>query len=251
MRVQVLSDLHLNFGHKKLPAISKDAEVLVYAGDTTPRIPDAVKYFQHIRQSVSVPIIFVMGNHDYWYKLIGNAVSEYRNALSVIPDLNFLEQDIVEIDGYRFVGTTMWTDFDNGRCSHAARRGMLDCPSIYKRTSEGKTNINNKDIVIEHVRAKTFLQNALALEIPKTIVVTHHGPSLSLIDESYAKSAMNGAFYADMADLILKHKPLAWLYGHTHVGRIDQIGDTKTVCNPFGYTHEKYLGYTEQLVIDF
>ena len=65
MRVHVLSDLHLEFGPFSVPKV--EADVVVLAGDTQPGkrgVQWALKTFPHR------PVIYVLGNHDYYAKVM-------------------------------------------------------------------------------------------------------------------------------------------------------------------------------------
>ena len=66
MRIRVLSDLHREFGHLKLPEDS--ADVVVLAGD----IDRGTKGVTRARQAfLDVPVLSVAGNHEHYDESIG------------------------------------------------------------------------------------------------------------------------------------------------------------------------------------
>ena len=59
MNLQIVSDLHLEFGPLSLPV--KDTDVLIAAGDID--VGEAgIKWLQQFQ----CPVIYVAGNHEYW-----------------------------------------------------------------------------------------------------------------------------------------------------------------------------------------
>ena len=104
MKIQVMSDLHLEFGAFDIPAT--DADVIVLAGD----IHVGVKAIDWIKKQSDKPVIFVLGNHEYY----GQKFPDLQEKISEEcedTNIHFLENDSVTIDGVRFLGSTLWTDF--------------------------------------------------------------------------------------------------------------------------------------------
>jgi Icc-related predicted phosphoesterase len=61
----------------------------------------------------------------------------------------------------------------------------------------------------------------------KTVVITHHVPTLLNYPEKYKGDVLNEAFAAELFDLIEDSKPDYWIYGHTHSNSADfEIGKT-------------------------
>jgi Icc-related predicted phosphoesterase len=69
----------------------------------------------------------------------------------------------------------------------------------------------------------------------RTIVVTHHAPSIKSNVDQYRSDRLSAAFASNMEDFILEHQPRLWIHGHTHESFDYQIGKTRVVCNPRGY----------------
>jgi predicted phosphodiesterase len=69
----------------------------------------------------------------------------------------------------------------------------------------------------------------------RTIVVTHHAPSIKSIADRYRADPVSAAFASNMDDFILEHQPRLWIHGHTHESFDYKIGKTRVVCNPRGY----------------
>ena len=68
----------------------------------------------------------------------------------------------------------------------------------------------------------------------KTVVVTHHAPSMRSIAARYAEDPVSAAFGSNLNDLVAKAN--LWIHGHTHTAFRYQIGgripSRGVVCNP-------------------
>ena len=89
-----------------------------------------------------------------------------------------------------------------------------------------------------------FLEEILKInENSNCIVITHHVPSRSLIDEKYLKPSMlpyNQWFYCDM-DKLFTSNIKCWFYGHTHMPCNKIINGISFLCNPIGYPDENTI----------
>jgi len=80
--------------------------------------------------------------------------------------------------------------------------------------------------------SRQFLQETVQAD---DVVVTHHIPTYRGVHPDYEGSNLNYFFLCDMDNLIQQAQPKVWIYGHTHDSMDFTIGDTRLVCNPFGY----------------
>ncbi|MEY2828238.1 MAG: hypothetical protein RIQ33_96, partial [Bacteroidota bacterium] len=79
----------------------------------------------------------------------------------------------------------------------------------------------------------------------KTVVVTHHVPTLKNYPEQYINSNINEAFAVELYDFIEASNINYWIYGHHHANTADfKIGKTNLLTNQLGYIrhgeHRKY-----------
>jgi predicted phosphodiesterase len=245
VKIQILSDLH-----GSQPTVIKEADVIVCAGDIDTKPARVKDYFRAVRRVTNNPIIYVLGNHEYFEGVFPASLENYWEAVRDL-DVTLLERATIEFDGVLFAGCTMWTDFDKGRGEAAARFGMNDFE--YIRVPEGKDGIrrlSTSDLVAAHNEAKGFLSDELAKNVGKRlVVVTHHLPSFSLISGDLRGSSLNGAFAADMDRLITEYEPSLWIYGHTHRFSDVCLGSTRCVCNPLGYRGEK-TAYRQNYLVE-
>lgn len=87
-------------------------------------------------------------------------------------------------------------------------------------------------------------------EKSKTIVVTHHAPSLLSVPEQYSNDPVTVAYASNMESFILKHHPAYRIHGHIHTPGRFGIGKTEIICNPHGYIDGPYNGFEKELIIE-
>lgn len=247
MKIQILSDLH-----GVLPALSKDADMLIFAGDVATTPGKVFEMFTNVRGiNAQAPIIYVMGNHEYYDAIFPDSRKGYKHAVNKIDGIYLLENEEMYYGGeISILGCTLWTDYDKQRCVAQAVFGMNDFEFITTVEGNKFRKIMPEDFLKSHFESKKWLEKKLKFNKKngiKTIVVTHHMPSFSLISSQFKGSPLNGAFAVDLDNLIAEYGPILWVYGHTHSFKDVNLGNTRCVCNAVGYrgetTHykEKYL----------
>jgi Icc-related predicted phosphoesterase len=81
------------------------------------------------------------------------------------------------------------------------------------------------------------LKNAIAKsDAEKTIVMTHHVPTLMNYPAQYKGSNINEAFAVELYDFIESSNVPYWIYGHHHFNTSSfKIGNTAMLTNQLGY----------------
>jgi predicted phosphodiesterase len=253
-KLHVLSDLHTEFKPFTLPAV--DSDVLVLAGDIGVGI-EGVKAAR--AWSEAQPVVYVLGNHEYYKQRWPEHVQRMREAASG-SRVYVLDDEVVVIQGIRFLGSTLWTDFRlHGDSAEAqsrlvARRNMHDYDTICHTEDRW---LDPLDTQAAHEQSVRWLREQLVQPFNgPTVVVTHHLPSQRSIDPRFQRGGndvLNPAFASNLDHLIRPPAKL-WVHGHTHVAKDYELNGTRVVCNPRGYPDE-YLregdnGFDPGLVIE-
>ena len=254
MKIQLASDLHLEFGHNVHIANMHDADVLVLAGDIC--MANAFKKkerhlhnvgYYHFFQEVSSRfnnVIYVIGNHEHYKNEFNKTVAYLKDALSEFPNIHILDNEYVDIDGVRFVGSTLWTDMNKGcpNTENYLRMAMSDFRIITYMDHEGNYyKFSPRTAMREHMVSRHFIEETVRDSNLPVVVVTHHTPSKRSIHPRYADEYfMNAGYHNDLEDIMCSKIKL-WCHGHTHDSFDYTINDTRVVCNPFGYPNEKPL----------
>ncbi|WP_100074887.1 metallophosphoesterase [Chryseobacterium camelliae] len=247
MKIQVISDLHQEFGQTDLSFDSADAVIL--AGD----INIGIKGIEWIKNKIpDRPVIYVLGNHEYYKGSYSKTLNRIKEA-AFGSNVHVLENNTVDIDGIRFHGATLWTDFSI--FGNPVQYGML-CQSQmndYKmiRRDPSYSKMRTLDTFKIHQMSKIWLEESLEKASGLTsIVVTHHAPSIHSVPEKYLQDPVTAAYASNLEELILKYSPAYWIHGHIHTPCKYTIGKTEVICNPHGYISEPDNGFDGELIIE-
>lgn len=239
MKIYVLSDLHLELCPWQAPAV--DADVVVLAGDIhshTHTIDWALAAFPQ-------PIIYVPGNHEFYDAEIHGLRQQLRQRAG--GRLHVLDDSAIEIEGVRFLGSTLWTDYKlfgvdrQAGAMHAAKHGLIDHACIRCAPS---SRFLPADAARLHRKSVAWLSAELTKpHAGKTVVVTHHLPSRQSVAERFKDSLLSAAFASDL-DALVGRADL-WIHGHTHDCFDYELGGCRVICNPRGYMRRRAAGEPE------
>ena len=105
MKIQIISDLHQEFGFMGMNFDM--ADLIIFAGD----IHVGTKGIEWmLKQVSSTPIIYVLGNHEHYKGSYPKTLHKIKN-LAENSNIHVLENESVDVEGIRFHGATLWTDF--------------------------------------------------------------------------------------------------------------------------------------------
>lgn len=229
MKLQILSDLHLEFSN--LLVSETDADLIVLPGDIWKG--DAGIYWARATWPAK-PIIYVAGNHEFYGKNRLETLAKLRIAARE-TGVHFLDNEEIIIDGVRFLGATMWTDFElNGDKFFdivTASNNLNDFRVIH----EGKAHFSPMDSIVLHEHSIAWLTKKLIDEPHEgeTVVVTHHLPSMLSVADRFKGDSLSSCFASNL-DHLLGYSAL-WVHGHTHDSFDYTVNGTRVVCNPRGY----------------
>jgi Icc-related predicted phosphoesterase len=233
MRVQLASDLHLEFDRNfKFRMNPANRDVLVLAGDI--HLGDAAESFI-ARELKYSPVVYVAGNHEFYDGEIKDVRERLRKLASKYPDLHYLDQESVVLDDVTFIGGTLWSNFDNGNAvaMHHARVGMND----YNIVKYGECAWEPELAYDEHLDTLDAFEDAIRdRTTEKVVVVSHMAPHLNSLAGRYKESLLNPAYASDLSAFIDEMKPNLWVHGHIHVSRDYMVGSTRIRSNPRGYS---------------
>ena len=264
MKIQLLSDLHLEVHPHFVPQPTPGADVLVLAGDIgsyqSGSLLDAMGdsdfglgRFAHW----PVPVIFVPGNHEYDAQDFDAAHARLRATCERLG-LIWLERESVVLDGVRFVGTTLWSDFDalaehEGSSDLVRRLRQRDkafrAANFYLKKTGGTRDeaaflapaVREQGLLCQQWLRETL---ATAFDGP-TVAVTHFAPSLHSADPRYGLVPGTAGFCNALDDCLAPVQ--LWLHGHLHAPLDYTVQGAhpsgtpwqcRVVANPLGYARK-------------
>ncbi|MDM9628562.1 metallophosphoesterase [Rhizobium sp. S152] len=253
MKLWIFSDLHLEFGSRFNVDPPSDADIAICAGDVlTNGVVPSLRWLGE-RLSHRIPVVFVGGNHEYYNGSISEGIAAAR-AVSDYPNLHYLENGQVEIDGITFVGGTLWSDFRLSGfkpevAMFHAERDMND----YRKIKLSKTPyVKFRPIYAyrKHVETRDFIASELRrLRGQKVVVVTHHAPSVRSIEESFRFDPISASYASDLEELIFETGPALWVHGHVHHRNDYMLDACRVISNPRGYPGQQ-TGFDPGLTVE-
>jgi Icc-related predicted phosphoesterase len=225
MKIQYFSDIHLEFGGASLTAT--DADVVVAAGD----IGVGIEGVEWLKAS-GKPTIYVAGNHEFYGGDLVNVQDAMRTAVNGSA-VRYLECGATEIDGARFLGATLWTDYLGE--DPLIMQDMAEAMNDFQQIAAGGRPLQPSDLVEINRATRSWLETRLAAHhAGPTVVVTHHAP-LFASWRLTANPAFKAAYCNNLGDLIKSYRIDLWIHGHIHTRADYCANGVRVVCNPRGY----------------
>lgn len=242
MRILVLSDIHLEFGPFELPPDLEPFDIAVFAGDVAVPLTSSIQWIEQQRRGPlkERPAILVPGNHEFYHADI-SAVRKAGQALAEqIEGVHLLDPGCIVLDGVRFIGATLWTDFNlwghAAAARRAARHGMNDHRLIHVVENRRKRLFTPEHAAARHRQELAFITDRLAEPFSgPTVVVSHHAPHTGSVRLQFHGDPLAPAFASDLSKVIREFQPALWIHGHDHGSHDYRVGRTRILSNQPGY----------------
>ena len=268
MNIQLLSDLHFESNPHFVARPTPGADLLVLAGDIGSYQPGSLltdllddsdfglARFSPLPVSQGgaswpTPVFFLPGNHEY-DGLDFDATHARLRATCQRLGLVWLEREVVLLQGIRFVGATLWTNFDALTAAQTAAGTLTADDQLKAREkafraanfylTKNHAFQNGQPMLADAVReqgllSEAWLRQALARPFDGlTVVVTHFAPSLLSADPRYGLAPGTAGFCNALDDLLGQAQ--LWLHGHLHCASDYVKNGCRVVANPLGYARK-------------
>ena len=239
MRILPVSDLHLEWhmdrGQSFLASLDPTGvDVLVIAGDLV-EAREAKGVLEGLASRFA-QVVFVNGNHEL-YGLSPVQAHGFLNRAKA-PNLHWLNQSTVTIEGVRFVGATLWFPKPPPGVPIWSYNDFNEIQGFVPWAYD------------EHRAALDFLRAELR---PEDVLVTHFFPLRESIHPNYRGHPLNCFFWSgEEADRVVRERgPRLAICGHTHDSLRYKVGHTEVVCNPLGYVgSDLNPKFDERLIVE-
>ena len=235
MILQYASDLHLEFPENETflrnNPIQPRGDVLLLAGDIVPfTVMDRYRDFFDYLSDNFKQVYWVPGNHEYYHSDISDKPFQLNEAIR--KNVHLINNQTIEVENQRIVFSTLWTAISPENQAEIFLR-INDFRLI--RFDETRFTIANYNEL--HKESIRFLETELTVKTTKkTIVVTHHVPTMEYYPAHYVGDILNEAFAAELKKLIEQTQPDCWIYGHSHCNTpAFRIKNTQLLTNQLGY----------------
>jgi hypothetical protein len=264
--IQLLSDLHLEVHPNFKATPAPNADLLVLAGDIGSYqpgslLPDAdfgLARFSPLH-GWPTPVLFVPGNHEYDQLDFDATHARLRETCERLG-ITWLERETLVLGGIRFIGTTLWTDFDalsqwpdDITRNLKMREKAFRAANFYLRKAGAMRH--GEPMLAEQMReqalvCQAWLREALAVPFDgTTVAVTHFAPSLLSADPRYGLVPGTAGFCNGLDELFPSAR--FWLHGHLHAPSDYVKSGCRVVANPLGYSRKgEQDGYRPGFCVD-
>ena len=271
MKVQLASDLHLETDPTFRLRPVDGAEVLVLAGDIGSYQKNSRLLTSDFGLSQFSPrlgghwrkVLYLPGNHEYDSLEYETTYQLLRRVCKDL-DITWLEHEVVEFQRVRFIGSTLWSDFDalSGQSGSSSKREKaIRAANHYLQKNTmlmGGVPMLAEDLRPLALASQEWLRSALGVPYDGlTVVVTHFAPSLRSADPRYGLTPGTAGFCNSLDSLVIEAD--YWLHGHLHcfndyfvdgVRRNGRRAACRVIANPLGYLERgEQVGFRDNLVI--
>lgn len=263
MNISWAADLHLDMADERQRTAFYDqvresqCDVLLLAGDVANglRLVDSL---HEIHGAVACPVLFVLGNHDYWGRFIGDTQQRVAECAAGLPRLTYLSvTDPVAVGKDTcVVGHDGWAD---GRFGDFARSPVVLVDYVKVRDFvplnkwERLTRMKQLgDAAADHLRRVLAMASA---QYARIIVVTHIPPFAEVChyrgvpcDPHHLPHYSCRAAAEAIHDAAVQwpHRQFLVLCGHTHAASEVQIAPNLTVrVAPAEYGRPRLAGHVQ------
>jgi predicted phosphodiesterase len=260
MRIQLISDLHLENYPAFVPLAAPAVDVLILAGDigsyqSGSRLENddfGLGRFSPHRPDAQWPRVFyIPGNHEFDSLDYDATYLKLRRTCEALG-IEWLEREIITVGSVRFIGSTLWSDFEAiAKSKPTMAEQMKALEKAYRAAnfylSKNTTYRNGAPMLAEDMRVlargcQAWLSDALAAPFDGvTVTVTHFAPTLGSADPRYGITPGTAGFCNSLDHLL----PLSdvWMHGHLHCANDFVVSGVeggksfscRVVANPRGY----------------
>lgn len=263
-----MSDLHLETqpGFQATPA--PGADLLVLAGDIGSYQRGSRLLEEDFglarfspRHGWPCEVMYVPGNHEYDNLDFDETHERLREACERLG-ITWLEREVAVRGRTRFVGSTLWADFDafvtqedRAHPSRVERKRDKAFRAANYYLSKAATTRGGAPWLAPGWReqaliCQAWLRDALAQPFDgTTVVVTHFAPSLHSADPRYGLTPGTAGFCNSMDEWLLQAQ--YWLHGHLHCPQDYVQNGCRVMANSLGYAAKgEQEGFRARLLID-
>lgn len=209
-----------------------------------------------------LPILYNLKiNEQNTKNMQSRILAEFLNNTKI----KYLSNKCTFYQGMAILGTTLFTDFclfgeeHREECIRYAKMYMNDfkLPTIYRHTKyiltengwerkflpKGEGYVEqfspNDHAYYFHYSMEFLKERVKYFKDKNIIIVTHHAPSMYSVASQYKNDPLSAAFASNLNEFIINNPQIRlWVHGHCHTPFDYILGETRVVCEPFGYYNE-------------
>ena len=277
MKLQYISDLHLELRGNKVPIIipvDPGNTYLALCGDIGNSFIPTYEKFLEIHTKEFVHILIISGNHEYYtskrkQRTMKTIDENIEQIISKFKNVTYLNMKGIIIGRTKFIGCTYWSDVS--KILNVAEGMMndyeniyIDCPGLpdrfefngdmwnmkKNRIRPDRRKLKGTDVVSIHNIMKEWIESQISKKSEKydnIIILTHHAPSFLMLEK---KDILSPCYGTD-SDYLFTKPITHWISGHTHFCKSIEINGIKSLSNCMGYPWQKVKNFGQEKFIVF
>lgn len=256
----LISDLHVETWDQFDWHHQATSPVCIVAGDIARDRDIVTRTLKHLGQCYQA-VFYIDGNDEHYSHLedLGSSYSDLVRRIKRIPNVVYLQDNVVIVNGVAILGTNGWFGFDFDLGIDASQVDQW-CQENYYMSATATKNIAR----LSNTDASYMIDSVQKLQrhtdVRKIVMVTHTVPDPALIahdidlDGSMKFNVMGNRLMMQAMAADTENKIHTWCFGHYH-GSVDQTrSGIRFVNNCRGRQHTKYsrhVYHPQRIVIDF
>lgn len=237
----LISDLHVETWKTFDWTNQATSPYCVVAGDVARDRQRLLDTLTHLGECYPGGVFYVDGNEEHkdYFDNLGASYSDLVKDLSLIPNVVYMQDNVIIINGVAILGTNAWWtyDFDPSMSLDYSIQSIQDHFGI---TNTAATDImgiayNDANYMINSVR-KLQTHN----EVASIVIVSHTVPAPWIIDHdpdlvgSWRFNGMGNSHITRLIDQDTEQKIKLWCFGHYHRPVNQVFGGIEYRSNPRG-----------------
>jgi predicted phosphodiesterase len=236
MKIQVLSDLHIE--KRGIYAFEKaeGSDVLILAGDIGEARTDEYAELIDTVSRMWDYVIIIKGNHECYGLTVHETDKICEEICERYDNVKYLEKTYFDIGDVRFIGTTLWSHITPHQ-----EKEISEFINDYKYILDW----NTRKTITEHIDAVDFIENEIypaKCDKKRLVIITHHAPCKhGCVRDEHRHDSVSSAFSSHLEYLFpCFNSNWVWIYGHTHSSGEKVLDNgVRIISNQLGKVNEE------------
>ena len=223
----LISDLHIETWDHFDWEGQATSPVCVVAGDIAKDRDIVTKTLRHLSKCYQA-VFYIDGNDEHvnYLEDLGSSYTDLTKRINRIPNIVYLQDNVVVVDGVAILGTNGWWgyDFDLGIDPDQVDQWVQDKYKISSVATKNIARLSNTDANYMIASIQRLQKHN---DVKKIVMVTHTVPDPALIshdvdlDGSMRFNTMGNRYMMQAMAADTENKIHTWCFGHYH-GSVDQ-----------------------------
>lgn len=256
----LISDLHLGPTETLDWTGQATSPVCIVAGDISRDVEVVRETLEHLGECYQA-VFYIDGNNEHRYNLdvIEQSYSVLSDAVADIPNVVFLQNNCVIVNGVAIIGTNGWWtwDFDQNIDEQQCKLWWTDVMKTNYDTTADIEALAFDDVAYLIDSVKKLQKHS---DVKRIVIVTHTVPAMDLIShdvsitDTYEFNKMGNSHMSMVLDEDTENKIDTWCFGHYHNSVDRNIDGVRYVNNCKGRQEDgewKSTYYPKRISINF